>query len=65
MLKSAIAYRPIIPDCRKCKRSIPDGEGHSFCTAIQEWGDDEETEDYGGWCKFFKEKKHKRKAKHA
>ena len=66
MLKCALAYRPIIPSCPKCKRGIPDGEGHTFCTAIQEWGDDEETEEYGGWCKFFCEKKHNhRKAKHA
>ena len=61
MLKSAMIYKPIEPHCCKCKRGIPDGEGHTFCTAIGEWGDDEETEEYGGWCKFFKEKKHKLK----
>lgn len=60
MLKSAIIYyHPIIPDCRKCKRGIPDGEGHTFCTAIGEWGDDTEQD---GTCRFFKERKH-RKAK--
>ena len=61
MLETALVYRPIIPSCPKCKRGIPDGEGHTFCTAIQEWGDDAETEEYGGWCKFFREKKHKKK----
>ncbi len=57
-LTSIITFKPIIPDCRKCKRGRPDGEGHTFCTAIHEWGDDSEQD---GWCKFFKEKKHKRK----
>ena len=61
MLETALVYRPIIPSCPKCKRGIPDGEGHTFCTAIREWGDDAETEEYGGWCKFFREKKHKKK----
>ena len=61
MLESALVYRPIIPSCPKCKRGIPDGEGHTFCTAIGEWGDDAETEEHGGWCKFFREKKYKRK----
>lgn len=61
MLKSALAYRPIVPDCRKCKRGIPDGEGHTFCTYIREWGDDSEQD---GTCRFFKERKHnRRKAK--
>lgn len=63
MLESALVYRPIIPSCPKCKRGRPDGDGHTFCTAIGEWGDDAETEEYGGWCRFFKEKKHKRKVK--
>ena len=58
MLETALAYRPIIPDCRKCKRGIPDGVGHTYCTYIREWGDDSEQD---GWCKFFREKKHKRR----
>ena len=64
-LTTIITHKPILPDCKKCKRGIPDGEGHTFCTAIGEWGDDAETEEYGGWCNFFKEKKHKRKARWA
>ena len=64
-LTSIITFKPILPSCPKCKRGIPDGDGHTFCTAIGEWGDDAETEECGGWCKFFKEKKHKRKGKWA
>jgi hypothetical protein len=58
MLETATVYRPIEPDCRKCKRAILDGDGHAFCTAIGEWGDLSECD---GTCRFFSEKKHNRK----
>lgn len=61
-LTSIIIYKPILPDCEKCKRGKLDYEGHVFCTAIGEWGDLSECD---GWCKFYKEKKHKRKARWA
>jgi hypothetical protein len=51
-------YRPIEHDCAKCKHAKLDGEGHVFCTAIGEWGDLSESI---GWCKFFRENKHKLK----
>lgn len=58
----AMIYKPILPDCEKCKRGRLDGEGHVYCTAIGEWGDLSECD---GWCRLFKEKKHKRKRKWA
>lgn len=58
MPEITIVYRHVETDCRKCKRGIHDGMGHTFCTAIRAWGVDSEQ---NGTCKFFSEKKHNRK----